>query len=1054
MARPTADEQQFEYAMALARIVADDIRKEKCEKKLREFLKHAWPVIEPSAPMVGGWHIDAICEHLQAVEEGEIRKLIINIAPRSSKSTQCAIAFPAWTWIRNPGKTFLFASYDLKLSMRDSRKCRMLIGSDWYQKRWGDRFRILTNKGGQDTKQRFDNDRGGARIATSTDAGTTGEGGNISVLDDPNDIGQMNSPAYVESVIYYYEHVLATRAKDPKTDARIVIQQRCGENDLTGHILEKEHGWEYLVIPMEYEGSKSVTSIGWSDPRTVDGELMCPERFGPEELAEHKKKPMLWCTPGFTPILMSDWSEKRIESIKVGDEVIGFEVGSVKHKKATLRCATVTDISHGYRPVYRVLMASGREAYCTIDHKWYRRKKDSQHKLYLPARVGCELHSVYTPPSPVSQEDQRLYDWLGGLMDGEGSCETRGQMTLSQSDRNPEVQAEINRVLHRLGFEFSFWSGNRKTEIENPKWAKRGHWNINGGRAAKIKLLTHAHMAKKERFVRSLWLSADRLTTSVKGQIRHKVISITPAGEMPVYGLTTTTGNYVAWGFASQNSGQFQQRPAPGEGARFKRQWWKFWNEQGTKTGPVRIKVPGGDMIEKEPVELPVAFEQVVQGWDMSFGTISDSASMVAGHAWGRVGANVYLLSRSAEQRDFPDTLKSVREMSRHFPCPEKMVESKANGPAVIQTLRNEIPGMIPSPITGGLESLANSMTGYVEAGNVVLPNPDLYPWVWDLIEQFSVFPNGKHDDDVAAASHAWLRLFDSVANAAAPEFRVTPRVGEPASACHIKPDEEIRKEIPAHWRRWIGVAPGAIGAALWFCETPKGSLRVYRELELQGVDAYEAGRLIAEATLPDIRAYQSAVHLAAKWNIALLLEKECFAPIEPVGSYAELLEEGILGYEPLAGEWEYQEQVKRELRLAKFTSEMCEFEQSTWDRLRDLLRFAPPEFKELDYDRTLAIELSRTDTDAYHRYMAAVEGKVAGEWPKIKFAASCKNVAAAIGSARRTEDVTDPFVRALLVGISAPPSPASPKPIREVLWTPKVERQHRRAQRMLRRAI
>src|SRR6202041_3223425 len=105
--------------------------------------------------------------------------------------------------------------------------------------------------------------------------------------------------------------------------------------------------------------------------------------------------------------------------------------------------------------------------------------------------------------------------------------------------------------------------------------------------------------------------------------------------------------------------------------------------------------------------------------------------------AWGRVGSNSYLLKRDTRHMDFPETLRAFREMSAEFPCPEKMVEDKANGPAVIQTLRNEIPGIIESEISGGLPALANSMTGYCEAGNWFLPNPDLFPWVNEFIEIF-----------------------------------------------------------------------------------------------------------------------------------------------------------------------------------------------------------------------------------------------------------------------------------------------------------------------------
>ena len=148
------------------------------ETSLRKFIKIAWQHID-TAPFVPGFHIDAIAEHLEAMMDGDIKKLIINISPRVGKSKLISVMFPAWAWIRHPELKWLYTSYDLKLSYRDSRACRTLIKSPWYQKNWGDRYKIVAD---QDAKARFDNDKLGYRISVSTDAGTTGEGGDFICL--------------------------------------------------------------------------------------------------------------------------------------------------------------------------------------------------------------------------------------------------------------------------------------------------------------------------------------------------------------------------------------------------------------------------------------------------------------------------------------------------------------------------------------------------------------------------------------------------------------------------------------------------------------------------------------------------------------------------------------------------------------------------------------------------------------------------------------------------------------------------------------------------------
>lgn len=261
-----------------------DLDRTESEESLYVFLKTAWPYMDPGK-WIDGWHLDAICEHLQAVVDGQIRRLIINLPPRHGKSLLLSVAFPAWTWAQpiktatcGPGVPFLYASYADKLSLRDSVKCRRLIESPWYQARWGHRFQIASD---QNTKSRFTNNQGGERLITSIGAGVTGEGGNIICIDDPNAANDIASEATTEETINWWTTAMPTRLNDPETGAYIIIQQRLAENDLTGHIQENElEGWTQLILPGRYEPERNfTTSIGWSDPRTEPGQLLWPERF-------------------------------------------------------------------------------------------------------------------------------------------------------------------------------------------------------------------------------------------------------------------------------------------------------------------------------------------------------------------------------------------------------------------------------------------------------------------------------------------------------------------------------------------------------------------------------------------------------------------------------------------------------------------------------------------------------------------------------------------------------------------------------------------------------
>lgn len=103
-----------------------------CYKHFRYFLKRAWREIDP-APFVDGWHIDAIADHLQAVHDGHIKNLIINIPPGLGKSMIASVLWPAWCWAKKPSLQFMGASYEAQLSTRDAVKCRQLMSTPWYK---------------------------------------------------------------------------------------------------------------------------------------------------------------------------------------------------------------------------------------------------------------------------------------------------------------------------------------------------------------------------------------------------------------------------------------------------------------------------------------------------------------------------------------------------------------------------------------------------------------------------------------------------------------------------------------------------------------------------------------------------------------------------------------------------------------------------------------------------------------------------------------------------------------------------------------------------------
>ena len=261
------------------------------ERSLYEFLKAAWSSFD-SSPFVGGWHLEAIAEHLEAVTAGQIRKLLVNVRPRAGKTGILSIAWPCWVWAKRsipgnvmvgPGARFLCASYGANKAQEDGVTARRLIASNWYQDHWGDRFTIRADR---DNQGQFDTSAGGSRINTGIPE-SLGKGGIYRVIDDPTKPDEVESSAQMEKVIRSYREVWATRGNDPQSGAEVMIMQRQAENDLSGYWLE-QYGRDvvHLCIPAWYEPDRHcVTYVNgfqfWEDPRSVEGESFWPERYPP-----------------------------------------------------------------------------------------------------------------------------------------------------------------------------------------------------------------------------------------------------------------------------------------------------------------------------------------------------------------------------------------------------------------------------------------------------------------------------------------------------------------------------------------------------------------------------------------------------------------------------------------------------------------------------------------------------------------------------------------------------------------------------------------------------
>jgi predicted phage terminase large subunit-like protein len=268
---------------------------------LLTFAQHAWNHVWPNEQYIHGWHVEAICKHLEAVSSGEIRRLQIWVPPGSSKSTLVSIMWPAWEWTLNATLRYITASYDLNLSTGFAVRTRDLVKSEWYRLHWPH----VQLRPDWDLKRSYANTSGGVRLATSVGGEGTGQHAHRLVIDDPLNAQDVVSEAALAACVEWHDGQMSTRFVDARTSAEVIIMQRLGEQDLAAHVLETNpDAWTILCLPEAYE---KLHPYAWQgDPRDPDkephtitepdgtswqiaqgeGELLSPRRIGPEEHAQ------------------------------------------------------------------------------------------------------------------------------------------------------------------------------------------------------------------------------------------------------------------------------------------------------------------------------------------------------------------------------------------------------------------------------------------------------------------------------------------------------------------------------------------------------------------------------------------------------------------------------------------------------------------------------------------------------------------------------------------------------------------------------------------------
>lgn len=280
----------LEEIIARETVVDPDVERDRdaiARGGLMEFVRRAWKVVEPSKALIENWHMQAMCECLEAVSKRDIRRLVINIPPSTSKSIIVSVLWLAWHWTWQPGHWWLSGSYSGPAVLRDADRMRSLITSPWYRERWPN-VQIPTGRAQSDAVSIFTTTAGGrCRSLTIPGGAWTSEHCDTMDIDDPTSpkLADATSGRNLDAVLEFFHTTALTRFRDHNDNAIVCTAQRLHQRDLPAEMIRL--GAEVLCFPMRFEANHPHRSP--RDPRTVDGELLDPVRFTPAIVAEMER---------------------------------------------------------------------------------------------------------------------------------------------------------------------------------------------------------------------------------------------------------------------------------------------------------------------------------------------------------------------------------------------------------------------------------------------------------------------------------------------------------------------------------------------------------------------------------------------------------------------------------------------------------------------------------------------------------------------------------------------------------------------------------------------
>ena len=213
---------------------------------------------------MSNWHLEAIAYQLERVRRGEIKRLIINMPPRSLKSVTASVAFPAFVLGHDPTRRIICVSYSGDLAKKHANDFRAVLEARWYRELFPG-----TRIGQKDSETEIELTARGFRLATSVGGTLTGRGGDLIIIDDPLKPDDAHSETKRNAANEWFKNTLLSRLDDKRTGAIIIVMQRVHMDDLTGFVTSQSDEWQVLNLPAIAEVDEVIPISDDENPSAV-----------------------------------------------------------------------------------------------------------------------------------------------------------------------------------------------------------------------------------------------------------------------------------------------------------------------------------------------------------------------------------------------------------------------------------------------------------------------------------------------------------------------------------------------------------------------------------------------------------------------------------------------------------------------------------------------------------------------------------------------------------------------------------------------------------------